>query len=200
MVVDGSWLYIRSEALGQVAGTGSSWLRMSTGPNDQPTPTAVTGLFALLGLAVSADVGVADTVSGAPAQRFRVRLAGTSPAAGPDPAAGRVDAGRVDAGQIDPGAARVDGGAAQSAPGDLGGFVVIGDWVLVWVGDDGLVRAIEAVVQDPGSGSQSGSLPASGPGPGGSRLVMRYELVEIGGVVDIAVPSAAGVVDVNGGS
>lgn len=168
VVVDGPWLYLRSETLGQVAGTGSSWLRMSTGPAGQPAPAAVTGLLTLLDLAASGDEPVADTVAGAATQRFRVVLVGPSPVDGTD----------------------VGSGAAGVGSGDLGGFAVIGDQVLVWVGDDGLVRAIEAVVHDT----------AAGPAPGASRLVMRYELVEVGGVVDITVPSPAEVVDVNDGS
>ena len=168
VVVDGPWLYIRSESLGEVAGTGSAWLRLATGPDDRPTPTAVTGLLALLDLAVSADQGAADTVTGVPARRLRVVLGGSSPSpegssGGPSP--------------------------SPAASGDLGGFALIGDQVVVWVGDDGLVRAVEAVVQ--------GTVPASE--RSGRRLVMRYELVEVGGVVDIVVPAADEVIEVNGG-
>ena len=157
VVVDGPWLYIRSESLGEVAGTGSAWMRLATGPDDRPTPTAVTGLLALLDLAVSADQGVVDTVAGVPARRLRVVLGGPSP--------------------------------SPAVSGDLGGFALIGDQVVVWVGDDGLVRAVEAVVQ--------GTVPASG--RSGRRLVMRYELVEVGGVVDIVVPATDEVIEVNGG-
>lgn len=172
VVVDGPWLYIRSESLGEVAGTGSAWLRLATGPDDRPTPTAVTGLLALLDLAVSADQGAADTVTGVPARRLRVVLGGASSPSSSSPEG-------------------KSGGPSPppAASGDLGGFALIGDQVVVWVGDDGLVRAVEAVVQ--------GTVPASG--RSGRRLVMRYELVEVGGVVDIVVPAADEVIEVNGG-
>lgn len=168
VVVDGRWLYIRSGPLGEVAGTGSAWLRLATGPDDQPAPAAVTGLLTLLDRAVSADQAVPDTVSGASARRLRVVLAGLAPDA----------------------AGNSGSTVGQSGAGDLGGFAVIGDQVLVWVGDDGLVRAVEAVVLDS----------AAGRSPDDRRLILRYELVEVGGVVDITVPPADEVVDVAGGS
>jgi hypothetical protein len=175
VVVDGPWLYIRSESLGEVAGTGSAWLRLATGPDDRPTPTAVTGLLALLDLAVSADQGAADTVAGVPARRLRVVLGGSPPSPSSPPPSPEGKSG----GPSPP----------PTASGDLGGFALIGDQVVVWVGDDGLVRAVEAVVQ--------GTVPASE--RSGRRLVMRYELVDVGGVVDIVVPAADEVIEVNGG-
>jgi hypothetical protein len=143
-------------------------LRLATGPDDQPAPAAVTGLLTLLDLAVTDDQAVPDTVSGASARRLRVVLAGLAPDA---------------AGNSGP-------TVGQSGAGDLGGFAVIGDQVLVWVGDDGLVRAVEAVVLDSTAGRS----------PDDRRLILRYELVEVGGVVDITVPPADEVVDVAGGS
>ena len=168
VVIDDDTVYLRSPALGEVAGTGDRWLALRDNGGSSPgasAPQSVSGLLAALaGVGVAAANGSGE-VAGVGVDWFVVDLDG-QPGAEP----------------------------GNGSPAPIGAFVPAGGAAVVGVDDGGFVRLVELEVRDPlGPPGPEAAAPSGRATP---PTVLRLVLSELGGPVEVRVPGDGEVVAV----
>jgi len=171
VIIDPDTVYLRSAALGEVAGTGDRWLALRDGGGSPAGASAPESVSDLLRVLVGVDAAVGD-------------------------GAGEVAGVGVNWFVVDLGAGGTGTGAGQEnvppSPSPFGGFVPSGSTAVVGVDDGGFVRLVELGVRDP-LGSPGGDADAP---PGGvvPPMVLRLVFNELDGPVEVRVPADGEVV------